>query len=164
MPAAEAARKKLLAKGSTNGDPDKKAQKDAKSGQWPHPVLLKSRLLSDGGYHYDALSALAGKKITDFSKTAEQLEFVYRQGRIYDDLRMDEEAIKYYLQAIQAGKDRSEYFAARAALQTGLIYERQGKKTLAISYYKKCLDMEDHEYKDSIDQRAKAGISRCKGE
>jgi tetratricopeptide (TPR) repeat protein len=164
MPAAEAARKKLLAKGSTNGDPDKKAQKDAKSGQWPHPVLLRSRLLSDGGYHYDALSTLAGKKITDFSKTTEQLEFVYRQGRIYDDLRMDEEAIKYYLQAIQAGKDRSEYFAARAALQTGLIYERQGKKTLAISYYQKCLDMEDHEYKDSIDQRAKAGISRCKGE
>jgi hypothetical protein len=49
-------------------------------------------------------------------------------------------------------------------LQTAQIYERQGKKSLAITYYQKCLDMDDHEYKDSIDQRAKAGISRCKGE
>lgn len=162
--AAEAARKKLLASGSTESDPDKKAQKDAKSGTWPNVELLKARLLSDGGYHQDALNIIKGKTRNDFGKTEEQLEFVYRLGRIYDDLKQDNSAISYYQQAIQIGENRSEYYAARAALQAGQIYERLGNKQVAIQYYEKCLDMEDHEYKDSIDQKAKAGIQRCKGE
>jgi tetratricopeptide (TPR) repeat protein len=164
MKTAEATRKKLLLTGSLDNDPDKKAQKDAKSGSWPNTELLKARLLSDGGYHQDALNMLRGKSRTDFRKTEEQLEFVYRLGRIYDDLKQDNSALQYYQQAIQLGEKRSEYFAARASLQAGLIYERQGNKAMAIKFYEKCLDMEDHEYKDSIDQRAKAGIQRCKGE
>jgi tetratricopeptide (TPR) repeat protein len=162
--AAEAARKKILERGSTDAEPDKKAQKDAKTGSYPNVILLKARLLSDGGYHAQALNVLKGFSKENFSKTEEQLDFVYRLGRIYDDLNKDVEAIQYYTQAIQLGKERTEYYAARAALQIGQIYERQGKKSLAITYYEKCLDMDDHEYKDSIDQRAKAGISRCKGE
>jgi hypothetical protein len=164
MKNAEAARKKLLSSGSTDSDPDKKAQKDAKSGKWPNIELLKARLLSDGGYHQDALNLLKGKTRNDFKQTEDQLEFVYRLGRIYDDLKQDNSAISYYQQAMQIGEKRDEYYAARAALQAGLIYERLGNKPLAIQYYQKCLDMEDHEYKDSIDQRAKAGIQRCKGE
>jgi hypothetical protein len=49
-------------------------------------------------------------------------------------------------------------------LQIAQIYELRGQIKLAITFYQKCLDMEDHEYKNSIDQKAKAGISRCKGE
>lgn len=162
--AAEAARQKLLASGSTENDPDKKAQKDAKAGGWPNVTLLKARLLSDGGYHQQALYVLKGKTRNDFTRAEDQLEFVYRLGRINDDLKQDAEALQYYQQAIQLGEKRTEYFAARAALQAAQIYERQGKKAAALSYYQKCLDMEDHEYKDSIDQRAKAGIQRCKGE
>lgn len=162
--AAEAARKKVLEKGSTESEPDKKAQKDAKAGVYPNTTLLKARLLSDGGYHTQALNILKGLNRTSFGKVEEQLEFLYRLGRIYDDLKKDQEAIQYYNQAIEIGKDRTEYFASRAALQIAQIYEKQGKKSLAIAYYQKCLDMDDHEYKDSIDQRAKAGIQRCKGE
>jgi tetratricopeptide (TPR) repeat protein len=162
--AAEIARKKVLEKGSTESEPDKKAQKDAKAGVYPNIILLKARLLSDGGYHAQALNVLKGLSKESFSKVEEQLEFVYRLGRIYDDLNKDEDAISFYNQAIQIGRERTEYYGARAALQTAQIYEKQGKKSLAIQYYQKCLDMDDHEYKDSIDQRAKAGISRCKGE
>ncbi len=162
--AAELARKKVLEKGSTDAEPDKKAQKDAKAGVYPNVVLLKARLLSDGGYHTQALAVLKGYTKESFSKTEEQLELLYRYGRIYDDLNKDNEAIQYYNQAIELGKERTEYYAARAALQAAQIYERQGKKPQAIAYYQKCLDMDDHEYKDSIDQRAKAGIQRCKGE
>ncbi len=162
--AAEIARKKVLEKGSTDAEPDKKAQKDAKAGIYPNVVLLKARLLSDGGYHTQALAVLKGYTKESFNKTEEQLELLYRYGRIYDDLHKDTEAIQYYNQTIELGKERTEYYAARAALQAAQIYERQGKKSQAIAYYQKCLDMDDHEYKDSIDQRAKAGIQRCKGE
>jgi tetratricopeptide (TPR) repeat protein len=76
----------------------------------------------------------------------------------------DDEAIKHYQAAIKLGKTRTDYYAARAALQMGNIYENRNQKSLAIAAYKECLEMGDHEYKDSLDQRAKSGIARCKGE
>ncbi|WP_153796128.1 tetratricopeptide repeat protein [Foetidibacter luteolus] len=164
MTAAENTRKQLLVRGNTDTDADKKSQKDAKSGAWPNVTLLKARLLNDGGYHKEALAILYGKGINDFDSEADKLEFSYRAARIYDDLEYDDKAISMYQLAMRLGKNRTEYFAARAALQIGFIYERQGKKDMAISYYQQCLDMDDHDYKDSLDQKAKAGIQRCKGE
>ncbi len=161
---AEEVRKRILQKGSTDSDADKQALKEAKTGKWPHLLLLRARLLSDGGYANDALALLQAKKEEDFSKEEDKLEFVYRMARIYDDLGKDEDAIRYYLTAIRMGEYRPEYFAARAALQTGYIYEKRGQKALAIQYFQRCLDMDDHEFKNSLDQRAKSGIARCKGE
>lgn len=161
--AAENVRKQVLQKGSLITDADKQAQKDAKSGAWPNVLLLKVRLLNDGGYNNEALALLHGKSAADFDKPEEKLEFAYRVGRIYDDIGRDEEAVKMYLSAIQLGENRTEYYAARAALQIGWIYERQGKKDTAIKYYIRCMDMEGHDYKDSLDQKAKAGIARCEG-
>jgi len=161
--AANTARQMVLKKGSTDTDADKQANKDAKSGRFPNTILLKARLLSDGGYNTQALATLNGKNIKDFPLVEDQLEFTYRMARIYDDLNNDDVAIKNYLNAIAIGENRTEYYASRAALQIGLIYEKQGNKSLAIQYYKKCLGMDDHDYKDSIDQKAKAGIARCTG-
>jgi tetratricopeptide (TPR) repeat protein len=164
MTAAENARKNVLAKGATYADADKQALREAKSGTWPNMLLLKTRLLSDGGYHHEALTLLQGKTDHDFQKEEEKLEFVYRVGRIYDDLGRDTEAINAYQTAIRIGESRKEYYAARAALQAGQICESKGQKALAITYYQKCISMDDHEYKNSLDQRAKSGIARCKGE
>lgn len=164
MTAAENARKNVLAKGATDSDADKQALREAKSGTWPNMLLLKARLLSDGGYHHEALALLQGKTDHDFQKEEEKLEFVYRVGRIYDDLGRDTEAINAYQTAIRIGESRKEYYAARAALQAGQICESKGQKALAITYYQKCISMDDHEYKNSLDQRAKSGIARCKGE
>jgi tetratricopeptide (TPR) repeat protein len=164
MAMAEATRNEILKKGATDTDADKKALKDAKSGTWPNALLLKSRLLNDGGFHKEALAILAGKKLENFTTTEDKLEFAYRVARIYDDIGRKDEAIKAYQTAILLGENRKEYYAARAALQIGQIYEERGQKELAITFYQKCLDMGDHEFKDSLDQRAKSGIGRCKGE
>lgn len=161
---AEEVRKQILTRGGTDADADKQALKDARSGKWPQVLLLKSRLLSDGGYPNEAAALLQGKTEDDFSKPEDKLEFAYRVARIYDDLGREDEAIKNYLIAIREGKNRQEYFAARAALQIGQIYEKRGQKAIAVTYYQECLDMKDHEYKDSLDQRAKSGIARCKGD
>lgn len=164
MAKAEEARANVIKKGATDADADKQALKDAKSGKWPNMLLLKARLLSDGGYNNEATALLHGKSEDDFQKDEEKLEFAYRMARINDDLGRSDEAIRNYLVAINIGQNRKEYFAARAALQIGQIYEKKGQKALAITYYQKCIDMEDHEYKNSLDQRAKSGIARCKGE
>lgn len=161
---AEENRKLVIKNGSTDADADKKALKDAKAIIWPNTLLLKARLLNDGGYYIDAYKLLEGKTENDFEKVEDKLEFAYRAAKIYDDLNKPEEAIKAYLITIRLGSHRKEYFAARAAVQIAQIYEARGQKKLAILYYQKCLEMEDHDYKDSLDQRAKAGIARCKGE
>lgn len=160
---AEKYRLLILRKGNTESDADKKAYRDAKKGLWPDEILLKARILNDGGYQKEALAILKEKTIDDYVKPEEKLEYAYRMARIYDDMGKDDEAIKFYEMAIKLGKDRTEYYAARAALQIGFIYERRNQKTLAIASFQQCLNMGDHEYKDSLDQRAKSGIARCKG-
>lgn len=164
MAEAEKYRQLCIRNGNTDSDADKKAYKDAKRGGWPNTLLLKARLLSDGGYNKEALTLLQNKTTADFTKEEDALEFAYRIARIYDDMERDDEALKFYQLAIKLGKNREEYYAARAALQMGYIYEKRGQKSLAIAAFQQCIDMEDHEYKDSLDQRAKSGIARCKGE
>ena len=125
---------------------------------------MKARLLSDGGYNNEALTILSSKTKSQLSSSTNQLEYVYRMARIYDDLGKDTEAIQWYLSVMKSGAGMKEYYAARASLQIGYIYEKRGQKALAKSYFQQCIDMDDHEYKDSLDQRAKSGIARCNGE
>ena len=70
-------------------------------------------------------------------------------------------AIKFYKSAIEKGQDLTEYFAARAALQIGLLYEKKGEYAKAISSFNSCIEMKNHAFKNSLDQKAKAGIQRC---
>lgn len=165
MPAAEMARKNIINKGGTIADADKQALKEARNNaEWPNNLLLKVRLLNDGGYNKEALQLLIGKTINHFDREEDKIEFTYRVGRINDDMNKFDEALYWYNKTIELGERRPEYFAARAALQAGMIQERKGDKQKAITFYKKCLEMEEEEYKNSIDQKAKAGIARCKGE
>lgn len=155
-------RQEILKKGNTDTDADKLAQKEAKATRWPNRLLLQARLLNDGGYHREALRLLHGKTPADFPLTEDRLEFAYRVGRLYDDLGIDEDAIRFYKEAIAIGENRKEYFAARAALHIGFIYEVRKDKQTAISWFEKCISMKDHDFKNSLDQRAKSGIGRCK--
>ena len=75
-----------------------------------------------------------------------------------------DQAIAAYLSTIRLGEQQKEYFAARAALQLGYLYEKSLDTVQAIGYFQKCLAMKDHDYKNSLDQKAKAGIARCKGD
>lgn len=163
MPMANRYRSLVISRGAAHAESDKNALRDAESGAWPNKMLIEARLLSDGGYHHEALQVLEGKSSSDFPQEVDKLEFSYRLGRIYDALGREDDAIRAYLVAIKMGEHRQEYFASRAAWQIGYIYERRGNKNMAIAFYQRCLDMPDHEYKNSMDQRAKAGIARCQG-
>ncbi len=157
-------RQLILKKGSQDTEADRQAWKEAKSNKWPNRLLLKARLLNDGGYYEEALQMLKNKSSSDFPLPEEKTEFAYRLGRIYDGLGRDDDAIAAYLTTIKSGQQRKEYYAARAALQTGYIYEKRNDKKTAIAYFQKVIDLKDHDYKNALDQKAKAGIARCKGE
>ena len=158
---AEKTRARILKTGNSDTDADKQAFKEAESGRWPNEALLKARLLDDGGYYTQALQVLASKQLSSFPDLAERLEFSYRKGRIYDALGRLDEAMNEYQVALQLGENRHEYYGARAALQMGYIYETRGDKKNARIYFKKVLTMRSHDYKNALDQKAKAGIERC---
>jgi hypothetical protein len=148
--------------GYAETDADKQALRQATRGLFPKKELLRARLLNDGGYHQEALRILKGVDVKQCKTISEQLEFPYRMARVYDDLGEDNKALPFYEEVIRKGQNESDYFAARSALQIGFIYEKRNQKAKALEYFNKVLLMEDHDYKNSLDQRAKAGIGRCK--
>ena len=72
---ANAARARILVSGNTETDADKQAQKEAEAGRWPNEILLRARLLDDGGYYNQAMQVFAGKQANSFPDAADQLEF-----------------------------------------------------------------------------------------
>lgn len=162
LPKARFYRAQVLIKGKAFSDADQQALKEAQQGEWPDPVLLKARLLNDGGYLAKALRLLEGRKANDFTREKDRLEFNYRLARLYDDSGRPEEALDYYLRAVYMGEKSRAHFAARSALQMGVIYESRGDLPTAAYWYRRCISMKEHDFKNSLDQRAKAGLLRCR--
>ena len=141
-------------------DADKQAEREAENNDIPNRVLLKARLLFDGGYYERALNDLTINNTNFLSTPKDTLEFFYRLGRIYDEWGKPSQAIPQYKRTIDAGAESEYYFAANSALKLGLIYERRGDLKKAAYYYEQATSMENEEYKNSIDQKAKAGLNR----
>lgn len=160
---AEYCRKKILTEGSAITDSDKQALRFAQQTNWPHATLLKVQLLTDGGYYTKAERILSGTTIEDYKTTPLQLEYFFRLARVNDELGNTSTAITYYSKAIEAGRSRPEQFAARSALMAGLLYERLRQNKKALNMFEQALSMDDHDFKNSIDQQAKAGINRLSG-
>ncbi len=144
-------------------DADIQADREATNKAVPNVYLLKARLLFDGGYYEKALAAITSSKTTGFLKNSrDSLEFSYRIGRIYHEWGKTETAVPFYLKTIENGSESPYYFAANAALQLGIIYENKGDFKTAAENYELAQRMENKEYKNSINQKAKAGLNRIK--
>lgn len=126
----------------------------------PDVSLLKARLLSDGGNYERALSQLSGKSTDDFKLLRDRIEFNYRLGRIYDLSSKDDQALRYYQQAIDLGKNEAYSFASNAALWSGMIYEKIKDRNKAKIYFNLAINMKDHDFESSIELRAKEGLKR----
>ena len=154
---------KVMIYGNSVVDADIQAEREAKNSSPPNLYLLRARLLFDGGYYEKALAAITGSKTTGFLKNSrDSLEFSYRIGRIYHEWGKPETSIPFYLKTIENGSQSPYYFAANAALQLGIIYEKQADFEKAAEYYELAQSMENVEYKNSINQKAKAGLNRIK--
>lgn len=141
-------------------DEDKAAQKEFESEKTPNTTLLRARLQFDAGYYKEALKTLIKSDTKDMNSPDENLEFTYRLARIHDALENTDDAISYYHLTIESGAKSKRYFAANSSLMLGLLYERIGQKEKALKYFKACSDFNNSEYRNSINQKAKAGILR----
>lgn len=156
-------RKLVLSRGSQVADADQVAMREVQAGEWRDPVILQARLLFTGGYFDEALQKLLSKSVDDYHNLENKVKYSYFLARIRDEMGQDDQALLFYNAAIQGGHNLPEYYAARAALQMGFIYEKRGEKDKAITFFKKCLNMPNEEYKETLDQRAKSGINRLTG-
>ncbi|PPK84529.1 hypothetical protein CLV84_3689 [Neolewinella xylanilytica] len=141
---------------------DESATREAMTGKVPHLDLLKARLLFDGGYFSRArqrLDAIDRSKLT----TDENLEFLYRTGRVLDGLKDHPGALSFYERTISLGRDNPAYFACNAALQAGLLEEDRGRYPAARKYFTQCLELSPAEYRTGLHMMAKAGLDRISG-
>ncbi|MCB0662198.1 MAG: hypothetical protein KDC24_05640 [Saprospiraceae bacterium] len=158
----ETYRKKVLSKGNLVVGGDKNAEQDAKSNYIPDLTLLKARLLFDGGYYKKAYEQLLAKTSSEFTGQRGQLEFTYRMGRILHKMGKTNEAIRYYSQTIEEGRNAPYYFACNAALQAGLLFESVHNTKAALQYFDVCTNIHPEEHKTALHQQAKAGMERIK--
>ena len=87
------------------------------------------------------------------------IEYFYRKGRIYDEMENIILAKENYKKSIDLGRNTNYFFAAKSALQLAFIHEKKEKKQGYI-LFKECIAMQDHEYEQSLEQKAKAGLNR----
>jgi Tfp pilus assembly protein PilF len=89
------------------------------------------------------------------------VEFIYRLGRINQKQNKNTLALNYFDKAIAAGKNLPYYYAMVSSIEMATIYESSNDLVLAKKYYTKALTFsKNKEYVNSLEQRAKAGLSR----
>jgi tetratricopeptide (TPR) repeat protein len=157
---AETWKNKIPEMGTSVIDADRQAERFAKSEGLPNPVLLRARLYCDGGYFSKALAEMDKTKPSALSLRSDLLEYYYRYGKTYFLMDNPGGAIPFYKEAIKLGEGSPSQFPARSALDLGLIYEQKAEGEKAAYYYRLCLSMKDHDFKSSMDQKAKAGLLR----
>jgi tetratricopeptide (TPR) repeat protein len=148
--------------GEAVSDEDRSAMAEARSGRKPHRELLKARLLFDGAYYESALEIIEDIDAAALSHEWFRVEYNYRHARILDETGRWPEAKQAYDKAIESGSGLPTYFSPNACIKLGLIYEREGNAEEARKYYNRALTFDNHEYKNSIDAEAKAGLNRLK--
>lgn len=146
--------------GVTYIDEDQKAEKDARDPVHPNPELLKPRLLMDGGYHQKAIEYLEKNRENQFKTEKEKIEYTYRMGRCYQEVKDFPPAIFYFQKTIRESRNLPYYFACSSAYNLGLIFEEQKDYTKAREHFNLCLSISPEEYKNSLHQKAKSGLKR----
>lgn len=151
-------------KGATVLEADQFAQRvaeDYKKGKLKpsQKVLFKARYSTDGGYLDEAWEYISKYNESDFQTISEKTELNYRKGRILQKKGRTTQAIPLYNRALTLADGSSAGFAASAALQCGYIYMAQNDKDKAVTYFKKAVSFKNHEYKNSVDNKAQAALT-----
>ncbi|ADB39136.1 tetratricopeptide repeat protein [Spirosoma linguale] len=154
----------VITVGRTTVESDKAAQKFAESYlakgvSANQKVLMRARLASDGGFTDSALAYLRPYSEAKFSTITEKAEYTYRMGRIFQRRHEPDAAIPWLTRALALSEPDQLSFGATAALQLGYIYQQKNDRTRARSFFQKALSFKRHEYKNSVDNKARAGLS-----
>lgn len=157
---------KIMQTGSTIIEADQFAQRVAgefKAGKIgvQQKILYKARYATDGGYLAKALGLMRAVSEKSFGSICEKAEYNYRTARILQKSDRSDDSMAYYERAVKLGENDplSAGFAAAAALQMGYISRDKSDNQRAAMYFKKAMSFKKHEYKNSIDNKARAALT-----
>ena len=152
----------ITTQGNTGSDGDRFALYFAKRGIIPNKMLLRARLLFDGGFYDRALTTLDSIRPIELRTNMEQTEYIYRRARIEHKQGKLPEAQRHYEGVLAiAGLDPS-YFAPMSCLQLGDMSVKQNELAKAADYYQRAERYPEHEYKESLDYRAGRALKRVR--
>lgn len=148
--------------GKELAEADKSAARSLSSNRLPHIDLSKVRYFTDGGYYHEAdklLGVIASGELPD---KHDQVEYFYRKARLSHKTGRYEAAKLFYEQTIAMAGKEDWYFAPNACLQMGYLLLQEGRTNDAGQYFRKALSYKKHEYKNSIDSKARAALDQLK--
>lgn len=144
--------------GTATAEADKYAAKQLTLGNYPERTILKIRLATDGGFYEKAEALTNSHTSKDFPSYQDEVEFIYRKARLLDKQGKGDDAAIYYLETLEKSGNNPWYFAPNAALHLGYLYKQKGNIATAKKYFEKAMRYENHEYKNSIDNKAKIAL------
>jgi len=145
--------------GREETEADKSAARSLASGQLPNIKLSRVRYYTDGGYYAEAEQILQDITSIDLPERRDQIEYYYRKARLAH-LTSKPEAVAFYMETIRMTGQENWYFAPNACLQLGYIYRSQNKLKEAEEFFQRALTYRRHEYKNSIDAKARLALAQ----
>ncbi len=141
-------------------EPDHHADAQLKDGGFPNAKILRVRLCTDGGYYKEAKDLFHSITPADLKTKKEEVEYYYRKARLAHKTSDMSAAKIFYKQTIDMSGESQWYFAPNSALQLGYIAQASHDYPLAKKYFQKALMYKRHEYKNSIDGKAKSALEQ----
>ena len=149
--------------GQENTEADKNAAKTITLPELPPVQLIKVRYFTDGGYYSEARSLLDALTVTSLPDRKSQVEYYYRHARLAHKMNDLDTAKTFYKKTIELNESSEWYFAPNACLQLGYIFLEENNKGEAKYYFEKALQYKRHEYKNSIDSKARSALAQLDG-
>jgi len=143
-------------------EPDRHAAYQLLETQWPNPKILKIRFYTDGGYYKEAKALIQTVTPADLKLPRDKTEYFYRKARLAHRTGELSAAKIFYQQTIDMTGNNNWYFAPNSALQLGYIAQQQGDQVSARKYFEKVLSYRKHEYKGTVDGKAKSALESLK--
>jgi TolA-binding protein len=151
---------KAKREGKEASEADKYAARSLAEKGYPNVKLSKVRYYTDGGYYNEARALIKTIQEKDLITLKEKVEYTYRLARLHHKLLITEEAKKNYLATISLSGNNNWYFAPNACLQLGYLFQEENNLTEAKKHFEKALSYKRHEYKNSIDSKAKSALAQ----
>jgi hypothetical protein len=148
--------------GNETVEADKSAARTITGRERPATELLRARYFIDGGYFDKARTVLNAIQDQDLKSPKDRVEYFYRKARLEHGTDHIAAAKLFYQQVIDMSENEPWYFAPNSCLQMGYLSLQQDKATDAKVFFRKALSYKHHEYKNSIDSKAKTALNRLK--
>lgn len=142
---------------------DRYALRQCEESERPDPILLKLRLLYDGGRISEAYELAIGLHHEQFKSLSDKTEYLYRKGRIAEAKGLTETARRFYTACAETGSKQPTYYACKSCLLIAAMYRKSGNCEEARKWYVKAAENTYvKEYRSALMEEAKNGLDACR--